>query len=387
MPKILVIDDDPDAALLARLTLEMEGHVVAIAGEGVDGLAQAATEPPDLVILDVMMPDMDGLEVCQRLRGQRATANLPVIMLSGKGQVVDKVRGLRAGADEYVTKPIDPAELLARVESLLIRSEARRRQAPQGKLMAVLGAKGGVGATTVAINLGAALLQHGDRAVLIEFQPYFGSVASMLGLSPPSSLAQFGRTSVEDITASDVERQMLYHGSGLRVLTAALSTAQGDCDPLDRAHAKAVLDRVVTLADWTMVDLPVQPTPASEAALERCNLVALITEADSLSLRCARNRLAWLEKNGIYGQLVGVVVVNRSPACMRMSIEDIEGMLGATVAAVVPPAAEVCVQALHEQRPLLAVAPDHYAASVFREMAARLRQAEREPEVARYVAS
>jgi DNA-binding response OmpR family regulator len=118
--KILVVEDEPNMVVGLRDNFEFEGYEVITAGDGVEGLKRALEESPDLVVLDVMMPRMSGLEVCKQLRAKRAS--LPIIMLTARGQEVDKVVGLELGADDYVTKPFSIRELLARVKAVLRRT-------------------------------------------------------------------------------------------------------------------------------------------------------------------------------------------------------------------------------------------------------------------------
>jgi DNA-binding response OmpR family regulator len=118
--KILVVEDEPAMVAGLRDNFEFEGYEVITARDGVEGLQRALDESPDLVILDVMMPRMSGLEVCKQLRAKRAS--IPIIMLTARGQEVDKVVGLELGADDYVTKPFSIRELLARVKSVLRRT-------------------------------------------------------------------------------------------------------------------------------------------------------------------------------------------------------------------------------------------------------------------------
>ncbi|MCH9016056.1 MAG: response regulator transcription factor [Gemmatimonadetes bacterium] len=120
MTRILVIEDNDDLAFGLRNNLEIEGYEVAVAPNGEDGLSQAIDDPPDLVILDLMLPKMDGYRVLHSLREQEFTN--PVLILTARGEETDKVRGLKLGADDYVTKPFGVLELLARVEALLRRS-------------------------------------------------------------------------------------------------------------------------------------------------------------------------------------------------------------------------------------------------------------------------
>ena len=116
---VLVVDDDPVIQGLLRVNFEMEGYDVITADDGVDGLARARHEQPDVVILDVMMPRMDGLEVARALKGDPATAPIPVLLLSAKAQEADLRAGGASGAGAYVTQPVGPLDLLQRVEALL----------------------------------------------------------------------------------------------------------------------------------------------------------------------------------------------------------------------------------------------------------------------------
>jgi DNA-binding response OmpR family regulator len=120
--KILIVEDEPNMVAGLRDNFEFEGYQVITAGDGIEGLQKALDESPDIVVLDVMMPRMSGLEVCKQLRAKRAS--LPIIMLTARGQEVDKVVGLELGADDYVTKPFSIRELLARVKAILRRAAA-----------------------------------------------------------------------------------------------------------------------------------------------------------------------------------------------------------------------------------------------------------------------
>ncbi len=125
MAKILIVEDEPNMVAGLRDNFEFEGHQVITAGDGVAGLERAIAESPDLVILDVMMPRMSGLDVCKQLKSKRPS--IPIIMLTARGQEVDKVVGLELGADDYVTKPFSIRELLARVKAVLRRAKTAPR--------------------------------------------------------------------------------------------------------------------------------------------------------------------------------------------------------------------------------------------------------------------
>jgi len=123
--KILVIEDDPSTLRLIKYTLQQEGYQVLIAPNGLEGLRKAKNEEPDLIILDVLLPGIDGFEICHRLRAEPQTARLPILMLSVKAREIDKATGFKVGADDYITKPADPSEIVSRVESLLAKKTAK----------------------------------------------------------------------------------------------------------------------------------------------------------------------------------------------------------------------------------------------------------------------
>lgn len=121
--KILIVEDEPDIAQLVKLYLEKDGFRPTIAKTGVEGLKLVKTERPDMVILDLMLPEMDGLEICKRIRTSLDTALLPIMMLTAKAEESDTIIGLELGADDYVTKPFSPKVLVARVKALFRRLE------------------------------------------------------------------------------------------------------------------------------------------------------------------------------------------------------------------------------------------------------------------------
>ena len=131
--KILVVDDDVDTVRLVGLMLQRQGYQIVAANNGMQALSMAPNEAPDLIILDAMMPDLDGFEVTRRLRALPATKNIPIIMFTAKSQVDDKVSGFEAGVDDYLTKPTQPRELIAHVKAILSRVTKTRGPQPGRK--------------------------------------------------------------------------------------------------------------------------------------------------------------------------------------------------------------------------------------------------------------
>jgi two-component system alkaline phosphatase synthesis response regulator PhoP len=129
MPRILIVEDDRDIADLVARYLERAGFTAEVCTSGRDGLTAATTNVPDLIILDVMLPEMDGLEICRTLRGRETTAAVPIIMLTARAEESERIVGLEIGADDYVAKPFSPSELVARVRALLRRTQRQPAQA------------------------------------------------------------------------------------------------------------------------------------------------------------------------------------------------------------------------------------------------------------------
>lgn len=151
--KILIIDDEPDVLDLVALNLKSAGMSVLTASDGASGLSKARTELPALIVLDLMLPEMSGMDVCKALKKENATAGIPILMLTAKSDEVDRIVGLELGADDYVSKPFSPRELVLRVQSILRRSNGKG------------------GEPSERLKIGEILLDRGKHEVLIKGKP------------------------------------------------------------------------------------------------------------------------------------------------------------------------------------------------------------------------
>src|ERR671922_1783895 len=172
--KVLVVDDDLNIQRVLVFTLKQEGFEVHVASDGETGVEMARTILPDLVLMDVAMPKLDGYAATQKIRAQEESGRrVPIIMLTSEADVEQRVKGLRAGADDDIVKPFHPLELIARIKALLARSDRGRvrkqeaEKATLGRLVCFYGAKGGVGTTTMAINTGIALAARLKRRIAL----------------------------------------------------------------------------------------------------------------------------------------------------------------------------------------------------------------------------
>jgi DNA-binding response OmpR family regulator len=188
--KILLIDDDPETLKFLTLILSRLGYQIITAKDGIQALNLAHSEHPGLIVLDVMLPGLDGYEVARSLRRHPETALTPILMFTVKSLVEDKLAGYEAGVDIYLTKPVHPVELQANIKALLAQKQARTGAlASQGYVVGVMAAKGGLGVSTVALNL--AIFYHQNqhaRVIAAEMKAGQGSWAQELNFANPVGL-------------------------------------------------------------------------------------------------------------------------------------------------------------------------------------------------------
>jgi DNA-binding response OmpR family regulator len=354
--RVLIIDDDPAALRLTGYVFQRAGYEVHLAANGADGLSKVEEVKPDLVILDVMMPDMSGLTVCQRLRSRPSTARLPIIMLSAKSLVGDKVSGFQVGADDYVAKPVDAKELLARAGALLHRVTQTRPSA--GRIVAVVGAKGGVGVTTVAVNMAVTLTAQGRSALLAELRPYRGTAARSLNLNPSQDLGGLLAMNPVQIDRNEVTRRIVRHTSGLRLLAAPQAAAGGS---MTEAHLAAVLDVLSSEAEFLILDLPGVTAAGVRYVLGRADQVLLVTEPEASSVACAQADMAALKAWGVLDRM-NPVIVSRSRSTMLFKSGEVEAQLGMPAIRTIPPAPEAFHELARSGMPIVTGKPGELAA-------------------------
>ena len=252
--KILVVDDDILLHRLMKLSLERAGYQVITAMTGEEGVEKAHTEKPDLVLMDVMMPGMDGFEAVRRIRRLPEGRHLPIIFFSALDKLDAKVRALRGGGDDYITKPVKVGELLARIE-VQLRTDA----SIMGQLIVVFGSKAGVGATTLAVNLALALRKVSQKNILlVDWQRPLGDVALFLGL-PEVRMMEFLLSYVSDLNKQAFTKvQQMFtdivkeYSPGVRVVLGA--TDPQSAGQMTRKALDNMLEIALLEADYVLVD-------------------------------------------------------------------------------------------------------------------------------------
>jgi pilus assembly protein CpaE len=330
--KILVVDDDPNVQRLLTYTLKQEGYEVIVAGDGAEGFRLWGTEIPALMLLDVMLPKLDGYQVAAKIRSEEGTtAHVPIIMLTAEREVEQKVRGLRAGADDYLIKPFHPAELLARIKSLLARfapAEPLVGRPPLGRILVFYGAKGGVGTTTIAINTAIALHRElGRKTVLVDGNLQFGDHRVFLDLG-------LDRKSIVDaVTAPSIDldliKQVLVkHDAGVDLLLAPPSPETAELVTQD--HMPVIMDQLRTVYDYVLVDIDKKLDEINLRILDAADIIFVVMTADLSCLKNVRLVLETIANLG-YEQEKVRLVLNRSNAFTGINVRNAEGALKRTI--------------------------------------------------------
>jgi len=371
MARILVIDDNADLLQMIRTILESRGkHEVILSAEGQDGLAKAKAAPPDLAIVDVMMPGMTGYEVCRRMRADPATSHVPIIILTARGQEVDRQAALDAGADLYLSKPVTMAELQQHVDDLLAR--APRPEAPGG-VMALLSLRGGVGVTTLAVNLAATLVRQGEQVCLVDLCPASGNAALQLGLRPDpnwSALALLGTPP----GSATIGTYLLNHSSGLRLLAAPFVPIVGD--GLPRETVLAAISALQQNFAALVIDLPSALNDVTMAVLDQADIIGLVLTADPPAIQATVGTLQALKP---FASKVRIILNQVVPG-PSSSAQALQRVLRQPVNGVVPfdPAQ---AQALARGQPLALFSPTSPLAQAVAGLIPSLRASQGRPAV------
>lgn len=357
--KILVVDDDVDSLTLIGKMLQRHGYDVATAPSGVQALQKVSGDRPDLIILDLMMPDMDGYEVCNRLRGNPDTKSIPIIMFTAKSLVDDKVKGFEAGADDYLTKPTHPAELASRVRNVLARTAAQRPQrgsADSGAMtIGFLGVKGGVGTTTLATNV-AATLQTKEPTILTDIRLGQGSLGMTLGLGRSTGWANLLSRTGEDMTQKLVDAELVAHNSGLKLLLSSIHPRENQI-PVNVDNVVAVLKRLRGSARNIVVDLGAGLTKQNIRLAREMDQVVVVVEPYRVPLIMARELLRDLEQIQIPSNRASVVIVNRAQSNVQIPWQEAEQILKHEMLSVIAPASDLAHQASDAGFPMVSFQP------------------------------
>ena len=371
---ILIIDDDIDTLKLVGIMLERKGFRILASTTGEKGLQLANKEYPDLVLLDVMIPDINGYEIARSIRTNPATENTPIIMFTARSQVDDKVEGLEAGADAYITKPARPRELFAQVNSVLKRSPQRSSApttivAEKGTLIGIISAKGGIGNSTLATNLAIEIHnQSGEETILTDFRPGQGTIGMDLDIQNTSGLIKL----LDEEPGTDISDffpdVLMEHKTGIKTLLSSYHPS----DSKYITHVEQffqIAKKLPYLATYTILDLGPSLTPINTQILPECDKILICLEPSPSNVTQTRILIQDLINSGISDGRFITVLVNRQRSGVQLSREQSENQLERKIDQIFTPAPELAYQAAAKNIPIIQRPEESMTTEQFRDLA------------------
>ena len=321
--KILLVDDEVIYHKMVARALEPRGCELAFARSGNEGLKIADLFEPDVIILDIRMPDLDGYEVAKRIRHDPRFTRVPLIFITGQGDLEDKLKAFQSGADDYLVKPFQPEELAARVALQLRRSNEFKSMVPKEErkepatIIAVHSLRGGVGCTSLAVNLAIGLINLWDKTVLIfDSVLNAGQVALMLNASPIHTLNDMADRQIAEVDEDMIAEVISKHSSKVDFIAAPPYPAADDAysDEL----LQMLIEKLRYTYDFIVFDTAHDFSNISIHALNAADKIVMVMVPDMASIRAAICSLDIYKKLGFSSEKIVPVVNNvYAPAIIR----------------------------------------------------------------------
>jgi DNA-binding response OmpR family regulator len=369
--KILIVDDDVDTLRLVGLMLQRQGYQIVAANNGNQALIMAKTEQPDLILLDIMMPDLDGYEVTRQLRKSPDTNKIPIIMFTAKSQLEDRVTGFEVGADDYLTKPTQPRELFAHVQEILARQQAAGPVPPvqRGHVVGILAAKGGIGISTLAVNLGITLhTKNRQQVIVAELRPGEGSMALDLGLAGGDGLGRLLELDPAMLSVEEVEAALVEHSSGIRLLLSSYFPN----DTQYRVMANeflAIIKELPNIAKYVVLDLGTGIHQITEKAINTCDMLIVAIEPFPNTVIRTKALIDELRKRGFDQERMQIVLINRIRTDVQLTWNQVKEQLKSPIAVAFTPVPELAYQAAMKNIPIVVQQPDSLVSQQFSKLA------------------
>ena len=374
--KILIVDDDADTVKFISMILSRLGYEVVAALNGEQALELAREEVPDLIVLDVMMPGLDGYEVARLLRQEPETATTPILMFTAKAQVDDKVTGYNAGVNIYLTKPIHPIDLQANIKTLLSQRQTRpETPVDQGYVVGVISAKGGMGVSTVALNLAISYQhKHQGKVIAVEMKPGQGGWAQELHLNNGGGLTSLLQRSAGRLSQGTIAAALTPPVHGVQLLLAST-----ECKDVELSHAtsqlEALLKELTHMAELVVLDIGTPFHPSFALICDFCDELLLVTEPQPNAARHTQV-LAHELHSGICGSAKGlnIITLNRTNSDVKLSTSEVEQIVGQPISLGLPAAIELAYQATEQFKPMVIAQPESVFALQVAQLAEQVKQ-------------
>jgi len=366
---IYIVDDNEINLKMVSTALQAVGYEVETAHNAAEILSDVDTVRPALAILDVMMPDMDGYELCRQLRSRPETANLPIIILTTLSEIDERLKAFEAGADDFIAKPFNPQELQARVKVLLRRFAPPEAPAVpfQAETTAVFSLRGGVGVSTVAANLSVGMAQVWSEPVcLVDMALINGQSALMLDVPLRNGWSDLAGVRVNEIDSEMIQHILLSHESGLRVL--ACPKRFEDAELLGVEQVQRALNLLKTQFEYLIFDLPHDFSATTIAALDAADRIVLLLSPELSSVRSASVALEVFEKLGYPSEKIKLLL-NWTFSGKGLARVEIEKAIKRKVDIVLPNVGDALVSALTYGKPPTFQDPNGPIGALFEDLA------------------
>jgi len=322
------------------------------------------------------MPDMDGYEVCRRLRAMPATMSTPIVMLTAHDSLEEKIKGFEAGADEYITKPFQPAELQARVKVLMRRVAIALPERVQktSKVIAVFSLRGGVGVSTFATNLAVGLSQlWKDQVALVDMVLTMGQSALMLNLPLRNTWGDLAKIPSEELEKDLLKNVLLNHESGVSVLAAPRTYVEGET--ITPAIATKVLDLLRNNYPYIILDLPHDFRETTLAGLDAADEIIVLIAPELASVRAVVGALEVFDELGYDREKIRIVM-NWVFERKGLARKDIENVMKHPIQYVIPFVPDGFVSAINLGVPPVISDPESPVGTLFEDFAFALSKQE-----------
>lgn len=284
MARIYVIDDDEQLLRMVGLMLQRGGHATTLISDPAEGFEQIRADKPDALVLDVMMPNMSGHDLTRKIRNTESLADLPILILTARSQEIDRATALESGADSYLSKPVTAKELIGKLDDLLTRKDEKPKRTVRGAIIVLYGLRGGVGRTTLAVNLAAALRRHSQQEVcLLDLSVTAGQAVWHMRMKPQSSWLELAQA--DEIAWEAIQEQMMLHPSGLRVLAAPAMPQAPSL--LSGENTAAILEALQLHTTFIVIDAPAVVNPSLKVSLSASNMALHVLSPEVIAVQTA----------------------------------------------------------------------------------------------------